>query len=283
MNDETGSAPSPAPRTWLERLGLALLGGEAKSHEDLIDELRLARSNGVLDGDTLRMLEGALGVVDQVVSDVMVPRGQMVSLLVDTPFDEILKIAIESGHSRFPVFGADEERVIGILLAKDLLKCVATNASACDIRVLLRPARLVPETKRLNELLKDFRTNRTHMAVVVNEYGGIAGVVTIEDVLEEIVGPIDDEHDAEDKPDLYFDTYADGSALIKALTPIEEFNRQFKLDLSDEDSDTIGGFVVNLLGHLPAVGDKIEIDGYSIEVTHADDRRVHTLCMRALS
>ena len=259
----------------------------------MIDELRLARRNGVLDGDTLRMLEGALGVVDQVVSDVMVPRGQMVSLLVDTPFDEILKIAIESGHSRFPVFGADEERVIGILLAKDLLRCVATNPSAyfiesrsqgcaCDIRALLRPARLVPETKRLNELLKDFRTNRTHMAVVVNEYGGIAGVVTIEDVLEEIVGPIDDEHDAEDKPVLYFDTSADGSALIKALTPIEVFNRQFKLDLSDEDSDTIGGFVVNLLGHLPAVGDKIEIDGYSIEVTHADDRRVHTLCMRAL-
>ena len=283
MNDETGSTLSPAPRTWLERLGLALLGGEAKSHEDLIDELRLARSNGVLDGDTLRMLEGALGVVDQVVSDVMVPRGQMVSLLVDTPFDEILKIAIESGHSRFPVFGADEERVIGILLAKDLLRCVATNPSACDIRALLRPARLVPETKRLNELLKDFRTSRAHMAVVVNEYGGIAGVVTIEDVLEEIVGPIDDEHDAEDKPEHYFDTCADGSALIQALTPIEEFNRQFKLNLSDEDSDTIGGFVVNLLGHLAAVGDKIEIDGYSIEVIHADDRRVHTLCMRALS
>ncbi len=283
MNDETGSAPSPAPRSWLERLGLALLGGEAKNHEDLIDELRLARSNGVLDGDTLRMLEGALGVVDQVVSDVMVPRGQMVSLFVDTPFDEILKIAIESGHSRFPVFGADEERVIGILLAKDLLRCVAANPSACDIRALLRPARLVPETKRLNELLKDFRTNRTHMAVVMNEYGGIAGVVTIEDVLEEIVGPIDDEHDAEDKPELYFDTCADGSTSIKALTPIEEFNRKFKLDLSDEDSDTIGGFVVNLLGHLAAVGDKIEINGYSIEVTHADDRRVHTLCMRALS
>ncbi len=284
MNDETGSAPSPAPRTWLERLGLALLGGEAKSHEDLIDELRLARSNGVLDGDTLRMLEGALSVVDQVVSDVMVPRGQMVSLFVETPFDELLKIAIESGHSRFPVFAEDdEERVIGILLAKDLLKCVAVNPSVCDIRALMRPARLVPETKRLNELLNDFRTYRAHMAVVVNEYGGIAGVVTIEDVLEEIVGPIDDEHDAEDKPAHYFDILADGSASIMALAPIEEFNSQFKLDLSDEDSDTIGGYVVNLLGHMPAVGDKIEIDGYSIEVTHADDRRVHTLCMRALS
>ena len=148
---------------------------------------------------------------------------------------------------------------------------------------LLRPARLVPETKRLNELLKDFRTNRTHMAVVVNEYGGIAGVVTIEDVLEEIVGPIDDEHDAEDKPEQYFDIAADGCASVQALTPIAEFNRKFKLDLSDEDSDTVGGFVVNSLGHLPEVGDKIEIAGYSIEVTHADDRRVHTLCLRALS
>ncbi len=282
MNDDIGSAPSPAPRTWLERLGLALLGGEAKSHEDLIDELRLARNNGVLDGDTLRMLEGALSVVDQVVSDVMVPRGQMVSLYVDTPFDEILKTAIESGHSRFPVFGSDEERVIGVLLAKDLLKCVATTPSACDIRALLRPARLVPESKRLNELLKDFRANRTHMAVVVNEYGGIAGVVTIEDVLEEIVGPIDDEHDAEDKPEQYFDTLSDGRKKVQALTPIAEFNREFKLDLSDENSDTIGGYVVHKLGHLPAVGDTLAVEGLHIEVTHADDRRVHALSISDL-
>jgi magnesium and cobalt transporter len=277
MNDDSGSATGPAPRTWLERLGLALLGGEAKSHEDLIDELRLARKNGVLDSDTLHMLEGALGVVDQVVSDVMVPRGQMVSLFVDTPFATILKTAIESGHSRFPVFGGDEERVIGVLLAKDLLRCVATNPSACDIRALLRPARLVPETQRLNELLKDFRANRTHMAVVVNEYGGIAGVVTIEDVLEEIVGPIDDEHDAEDKPEHYFDTLSDGRKTVQALTPIAEFNREFKLDLSDENSDTIGGYVVHKLGFLPAVGDTLDIEGLHIEVTHADDRRVHTL------
>jgi magnesium and cobalt transporter len=283
MNDDIGGGTSPAPRTWLERLGLALLGGEAKNREDLVEELRLARSNGVLDADTLRMLEGALGVVEQVVSDVMVPRGQMVSLSIDLSFDAILQIAIESGHSRFPVFGADEEKVIGCLLAKDLLKCVATQPTPCDIRALLRPARLVPESKRLNELLKDFRNSRAHMAVVVNEYGGIAGLVTIEDVLEEIVGPIDDEHDAEDKPMQYFDSCADGSFSVQALTPIEQFNLRFGTDLSDEESDTIAGFVVHSLGHLPAIGDGIEIDGYRIEVTHADDRRVHTLRLRSIA
>jgi magnesium and cobalt transporter len=268
------------------------MGGEATSHEDLIDELRLARNNGVLDGDTLRMIEGALGVVDQSVADVMVPRGQMVSLALDQSFEEILQVAIESGHSRFPVFGSDEEKVIGILLAKDLLKCVAKQPTACDIAQLLRPVRLVPESKRLNELLKEFRASRAHMAVVVNEYGGIAGVVTIEDVLEEIVGPIDDEHDAEDKPEHYFDVISDGCFSVQALTPIAEFNRHFNAQLSDELSDTIGGFVVQQLGHLPEVGDKLEIsaenaahslgksDTFEIEVLAADDRRVHSLKVR---
>lgn len=294
MNDEIGGGTSPTPRSWLERLGLALMGGEAKNRDDLIEELRQARNNGVLDSDTLRMLEGAIGVVDQVVADVMVPRGQMVSIHVDQSFEEILRIAIESGHSRFPVFAEDEEKVIGCLLAKDLLKCVirsgdspcshnesapsnAVQKWACDIRALLRPVHLVPESKRLNQLLKDFRGFRAHMAVVVNEYGGIAGLVTIEDVLEEIVGPIDDEHDAEDHPVPYFEPCSDGSVLVQALTPIEEFNARFKTKLSDEEIDTLGGFVVGTLGHLPEIGDSIEIEGLLIVVQTADDRRVHTL------
>lgn len=295
MNDEIGGGASPTPRSWLERLGLALMGGEAKSRNDLIEELRQARNNGVLDNDTLRMLEGALGVVDQVVADVMVPRGQMVSIHVDQSFEEVLRIAIESGHSRFPVFAEDEEKVIGCLLAKDLLKCVmrtvqpcteATDAAdppkwRCDVRALIRPVRLVPESKRLNQLLKDFRNFRAHMAVVVNEYGGIAGLVTIEDVLEEIVGPIDDEHDAEDHPVQYFEMNVDGSVVVQALTPIEEFNARFKTKLSDEEIDTIGGFVVGTLGHLPEVGDSIEIEGLRIEVQSADDRRVHSLRVQA--
>lgn len=299
MNDEIGGGTSPTPRSWLERLGLALMGGEAKNRDDLIEELRQARNNGVLDNDTLRMLEGALGVVDQVVADVMVPRGQMVSIHVDQSFEEILRIAIESGHSRFPVFAEDEEKVIGCLLAKDLLKCVIRTvqpcASAgashsegtdapkwsCDVRALIRPVRLVPESKRLNQLLKDFRSFRAHMAVVVNEYGGIAGLVTIEDVLEEIVGPIDDEHDAEDHPVQYFETNVDGSVVVQALTPIEEFNARFRTKLSDEEIDTIGGFVVGMLGHLPEIGDSIEIEGLRIVVQNADDRRVHSLRVQA--
>lgn len=297
MNDEIGGGAGPTPRSWLERLGLALMGGEAKNRDDLIEELRQARNNGVLDNDTLRMLEGALGVVDQVVADVMVPRGQMVSIHVDQSFEEVLRIAIESGHSRFPVFAEDQEKVIGCLLAKDLLKCVihapqspclaAENALApqttgaptwqCDIRALLRPINLVPESKRLNQLLKDFRSFRAHMAVVINEYGGIAGLVTIEDVLEEIVGPIDDEHDAEDHPVQYFEPNPDGSVVVQALTPIEEFNARFRTKLSDEEIDTIGGFVVGTLGHLPEIGDSVEIEGLRIVVQNADDRRVHSL------
>ena len=300
MNDEIGGGTSPTPRSWLERLGLALMGGEAKNRDDLVEELRQARNNGVLDNDTLRMLEGALGVVDQVVADVMVPRGQMVSIHIDQSFEEIMRIAIESGHSRFPVFAEDEEKVIGCLLAKDLLKCVihtsrspcpelgsetpalaAAPKWACDIRALLRPVNLVPESKRLNQLLKDFRSFRAHMAVVVNEYGGIAGLVTIEDVLEEIVGPIDDEHDAEDHPVQYFELNLDGSVLVQALTPIEEFNARFRTKLSDEEIDTIGGFVVGTLGHLPEIGDSVEIEGLRIVVQNADDRRVHSLSVYA--
>lgn len=263
------------PRTWLERIGLALLGGEAKNREDLVAELRAARSNGVLDQETLTMLEGALGVVDLNVSDVMVPRGQMVSVDLDQSFEEILNIAIESGHSRFPVFGDSEEKVIGILLAKDLLRCVADRSKS--ILQLLRPARLVPESKRLNHLLRDFKSSRAHMAIVVNEYGGIAGLVTIEDVLEEIVGPIDDEHDAEDKPVTYFEILGDGSTLVQALTPIAEFNEYFEESLSDEEIDTIGGWVVHKLGRLAETGDVVELERLRLEVSHADDRRLHAL------
>jgi magnesium and cobalt transporter len=275
MNEQSGTAGSVPPRTWLERIGLALLGGEAKSREDLVAELRAARSNGVLDQETLTMLEGALGVVDLNVSDVMVPRGQMVSVDLDQSFEEILNIAIESGHSRFPVFGDSEEKVIGILLAKDLLRCVADRSKS--ILQLLRPARLVPESKRLNHLLRDFKSSRAHMAIVVNEYGGIAGLVTIEDVLEEIVGPIDDEHDAEDKPVTYFEILGDGSTLVQALTPIAEFNEYFEESLSDEEIDTIGGWVVHKLGRLAETGDVVELERLRLEVSHADDRRLHAL------
>jgi magnesium and cobalt transporter len=274
---DIATSPSQA-RTWLERLGLALLGGEARSHDDLLEELRLARQNGVLDADTLRMLEGVLSVNAQTIADVMVPRAQMTLISLQQSFPDILAIAMESGHSRFPVMEeSDSETVVGILLAKDLLKCVAANQIPCDLRTLLRPARLVPESKRLSELLKDFRHHRAHMAVVVNEYGGIAGLVTIEDVLEEIVGPIDDEHDAEDKPETFVEYQPDGSALVRALIPIAEFNQSFDALFSDDDRDTMGGLLVQAFGHLPEIGEDITLDGFRFEVVEADDRRLHAL------
>ena len=272
------SAGNTPARTWLERLGLALLGGEARSHDDLLAELRAARQNGVLDAETLGMLEGVLSVNSQTVADVMVPRVQVTSMTLEQSFDEVLKIAIESGHSRFPVQAeSDDEKVIGILLAKDLLKCFASQVIPPDISTLLRPARLVPASKRLNELLKEFRRDRAHMAVVVNEYGGIAGLVTIEDVLEEIVGPIDDEHDAEDHPETFVETHSDGVVTVRALMPIAEFNENFGADFSDEDRDTIGGILVHAFGHLPEVGETITLEGFQFNVVEADDRRLHAV------
>lgn len=281
MNEDFPSTAAQ-PRTWLERLGLALMG-EPRNREDLIEELRHARGKGLLDTDTLRMIEGALSMGEKIVADVMVPRGQMVLLSIDTPFQEIVGIAIESGHSRFPVHGDNSDRILGILLAKDLLKCVTPNAGPCQLRALLRPARMVPESKRLNELLKEFRQNRAHMAVVVDEYGGISGLVTIEDLLEEIVGQIDDEHDAEDKPETYIEALGDDVHAVQALTPIGEFNTYFRSTFSDEESDTVGGMLTQQLGHLPEVGESLDLDGMRFEVAVADDRRLVTLHVRRLS
>jgi len=269
---------SPPPRSWFERITQAL-SGEPQSREELIEELRHAKANGLLSNDTLSMVEGAIEVADLSVADVMVPRAQMVSLPIDAPLKQILAAVIESGHSRFPVHAGDKDEILGILLAKDLLRCFVEGAD-CDIRGLLRPVTMIPDSKRLNILLKEFRLSRNHMAIVVDEYGGVAGLVTIEDVLEQIVGDIDDEHDDDDDKHTMIQPARNGDFLVNALTPIAEFNERFGCDFSDEEFDTIGGMITSEMGHLPEVGEETTLGGFHFQVTRADERRVQQFAVR---
>jgi magnesium and cobalt transporter len=282
MNDEPPSSSAPAPRSWLDRLG-HMISGEARNRVELLEELRTAHANGLISADTLAMVEGAIGVSDKQVSDVMVPRAQMVTVPVDADIKDIIATVIESGHSRFPVTGENRDEVIGILLAKDLLKCMADENLPCNIRALIRPVSLIPESKRLNLLLKEFRTRRNHMAVVVDEYGGVAGLVTIEDVLETIVGEIEDEHDDEANPDQHIRAASEGRYSVDAITPIGDFNHRFGSKFSDEEYDTIGGMVTEAFGHLPEVGEQVETQGFHFLVAKADARRVHQFLVRQLT
>lgn len=259
-----------------------MLGGEPQSREELIDELRAAQSNGLLAADTLAMIEGALRVTDLRVADVMVPRAQMVSIPLDSTYDDIRSVVIESGHSRFPVHGEDRDEIVGILLAKDMLKVPASEHGRFALGPLLRPAVLIPESKRLNLLLTEFRASRNHMAIVVDEYGGVAGLITIEDVLEQIVGDIDDEHDADDATILHIQADGEGWT-VSALTPIAEFNARFDCQFSDEDYDTVGGLVTATAGYVPETGETIEIGGFRFQVAQADDRRVHLFTLATAS
>ncbi len=277
MSEDSSTAGS-APRSWFDRLSQAF-SGEPRNREELLAELRAAQANGLMSFDTLAMIEGAFGVTERQVSDVMIPRAQMVTVPSSADLAATMKIVTESGHSRFPVTGEDRDEVVGILLAKDLLKCFAEGAPPCDMRALVRKAVLIPETKRLNVLLKEFRSGRNHMAIVVDEYGGVSGLVTIEDVLEEIVGDIDDEHDEVETTSFVL-AQPDGRFLVSALTPIGEFNERFGSTFADDEFDTIGGVVTAALGHLPQVGEELELGGLPFRVTKADNRRVHQFAVR---
>lgn len=280
MPEDPTSRP-PEKRSWLDRLG-QMLSGEASSRAELLEELRTAESNGLLSPDTLGMIEGAIAVADQQVSDVMLPRSQIVAIDIHAPMPDILKTVIESGHSRFPVYGEDRDDILGILLAKDLLRAYVNGAAPADLRPLLRPVMRIPESKRLNALLKEFRQSRQHMAVVVDEYGGVCGLVTIEDVLEQIVGEIDDEHDENETVVSHIDALPDGSYRVDALTPIEDFNAYFGSQFSNDEYDTIGGLVTDAIGHLPEPGEELTLDRYRFRVTSADGRRVHTFHVQVL-
>ncbi|PJJ96165.1 magnesium/cobalt efflux protein [Lysobacteraceae bacterium NML75-0749] len=273
MNEESdSSSPQPEQKSWLRRLGAAF-SGEPTSRGDVLEFLRDAQADGLLDLDTLRMMEGAIAVSELTVGDVMVSRSQMVTVPVDADMRTALRTAVESGHSRFPVHGEDRDQILGILLAKDLLRGISDDGEL-NLHDLLRPAFLIPESKRLDLLLREFRQSRNHMAIVIDEYGGVAGLVTIEDVLEQIVGDIDDEHDdAEDSAQI--SARPDGQYVVDALTPIEDFNSRFSADFNDDEYDTIGGLVTAAIGHLPEAGEELTMGRFVFRVANADARRVH--------
>ncbi|MHB1566515.1 MAG: HlyC/CorC family transporter [Acidiferrobacter sp.] len=263
-------------RSFLDRLGQALWG--APEDRDALQEvLRDAHERGLIGSDALDMIEGVFQVAEMRVRDVMVPRAQMDVIDKDDPPERYLPRVIETGHSRFPMVDGDKDKVVGILLAKDLLRYFDhERADGFNVHDLLRPAVFVPESKRLDVLLRDFRASRNHMAIVVDEYGGVAGLVTIEDVLEQIVGEIEDEHDL-DADDVMIMQRTEHEFVAKALTPIREFNEYFGTHYQSEDVDTIGGLVMTALGRVPKRGERLEVGGLRFEVLRADSRRIHLL------
>jgi magnesium and cobalt transporter len=258
-----------------------LLLREPANIEQLVDLLRAAQRRHLIDTDALAMLEGVLQVDEMQVRDIMIPRSQVVFLERDASQDVLVRTIVESGHSRYPVIGDSRDEVVGVLLAKDMLPYTSgSGEERLNVRDILRPAVFVPESKRLNVLLKEFRSSRNHMAIVVDEYGGVAGMVTIEDVLEQIVGEIEDEHDVEE--DYAIRRHSEVHYTIKALTPIDDFNEYFGTQFSDEEFDTIGGLVVHQIGHLPKRGERAVIENLLFKVLRADNRRVHMLQLTVL-
>jgi magnesium and cobalt transporter len=266
--DDTHSKPS-----WLERLG-ALLMREPEDRDQLVELLHSAYERNLLDADALAMIEGVLQVSETHVRDAMIPRAQMDVIDINDPPEKFLPFVISTAHSRFPVIDKDRDDVIGILMAKDMLRYYAGEESS--VRAMLRPAVFVPESKRLNVLLKDFRSNRNHIAIVVDEYGGVAGLITIEDVLEQIVGEIEDEFDFDESEDnIIVDRH--GRYRVKALTEIADFNEVLGTEFSDEEFDTVGGLVIQQFGRLPKRGDSVEFAGLRFQVLRADSRRLYAL------
>ena len=276
MSTDPHNGRGPGLRAWFQRLSQAL-SGEPRDREELLELLNDARERNLFDADAQTMLEGVLQVADMQVRDVMIPRAQMVMLEKDADLGQALKVVSESGHSRFPVTSGDRDEIVGIVLAKDLLNHFVEEGeeAAFNLREYLRPAPFVPESMRLNILLKKFRASRNHMAIVADEYGGVAGLVTIEDVLEQIVGDIDDEYDVDDEARIL--KHTDTRYTVKALTPVEDFNEYFSTTLSDEEFETVGGLVTHAFGHLPKRGEKIEFSGFRFKVLRADSRRLHLL------
>lgn len=262
------------PKTWLERLSQAWLR-EPQDREQLINLLRHASEKKLFDTNALAMMEGVLQVSEMQVRDIMVPRAQMVIIEEDATPTEFVPIVTEAQHSRYPVTGKNRDEIVGILLAKDLLRLVADGKDKFSIKQVLRPAIFIPESKRLNVLLREFRANRNHMAIVVDEYGGISGLVTIEDVLEQIVGEIQDEHDINEEDNIKKIT--PNQYTVKATTPIDDFNKQFRTDFNNEEFDTIGGFILKLFGHLPKRGENVTYKKFTFKVLHADNRRIRLL------
>ena len=271
MSDDQSSSDSGSS-SWIGKL-TNIFTDQVNDTKSLVTFLRKAEQNNVIDADGLSIIEGALQVTDMQVREIMIPRSQVATIdITDSP-DEIIPKVIEAGHSRFPVIGESKDDVVGILLAKDLLELVLTSDQRkFNLKDVLRPAIFVPESKRLNILLKEFRESRNHMAIVIDEYGGLGGVVTIEDVLEQIVGEIEDEYDVDEED--YIKVYDRDSYTVKALTPIEDFNAFFHSNLPDNEFDTIGGILLQAFGGFPNVGDTITIGSLSFTITEGDSRQI---------
>ena len=258
---------------WLDRI-YGVFSGEPQNQKQLLELLKNLQSTDLLGADELTMIEGVLQVDDMQVRDIMIPRGQMVVLDHEDSFAEIINKITESGHSRFPVIDDDKDDVVGILLAKDLLSVSHQQSQNFEINEYIRSASFIPESKRLNVLLKEFRLNRSHMAMIVDEYGGVSGLITIEDVLEQIVGKIDDEHDDEDD-EVDIQPHGANRYSVRALTPLPKFNDFFKTEFEIEDIETIGGYLLRQIGYLPERGEAITLDELTFKVMSADSRQVH--------
>ena len=282
MNDASDKEKNiHKPRTWLERL-TALLAREPQDSEELMEVLRDAEDRDILSSENLGMIERIFQVSEMQVREVMVPKAQMVVLEENSDIEKILPIVIESGHSRFPVASLNEKEIIGIILAKDLLQYYFNkDLKKFHTTDILRPAVFTSQSKRLDILLREFRVNRNHLAIVLDEYANVAGLITIEDVLEQIVGDIEDEYDI-DEDDAYIKQLNDGSYIVKATTPIVEFNEYFNTNFNDEEFDTISGIILLEFGHLPKRGENIRVQNLRFKVLHSDNRRIYLLEVKKL-
>ncbi len=272
MSDDQ-STLDPRPKSWIDKIA-QVFSDEPTDTKSLLELIRNAEQDKVLDADALSIIEGALLVSSMQVRDIMIPRTQVVTVASELNLNEIIELITKAAHSRFPVVGDNIDSVIGILLAKDLLPATLSG-NRFDIKDLVRPATFVPESKRLNVLLKEFRETRQHMAIVIDEYGSVSGVVTIEDVLEQIVGEIEDEHDVDD--DSFIKKFDEHNYIVKALTPIDEFNEYFSTDFSDQEASTIGGFVLQRFGHIPERDESATVGPFTVTVLNADSRQIKLL------
>lgn len=271
-DDNPHSSRGSAGKSWLDRIA-SIFNAEPQDISDLQDIISEAQARNLIDTDTKSMLDGVLDVSSMRARDIMVPRSQMATIDIDDSVADMLPILMENNHSRYPVVNEDKDHIEGILLVKDLLQyALDPNVNDWHLRDLLRPAVIIPESKRVDALLKEFRQKRYHMAVVVDEYGGVSGLVTIEDILEQIVGEIEDEHDDEEENDIK--KMASRVFQVSALTPLDEFNESFNTTFDEEDADTIGGIVLHAFGHMPAKGESIELEGLTFKVSKANSRRL---------
>ncbi|MGY4878270.1 HlyC/CorC family transporter [Vreelandella aquamarina] len=277
---EDRSSNAPPQKSWFDKLFGALTGDndEPSSRDELMAFLRHTAGRLKLDQDAMMIIEGALQISDQQVREILIPRSQVAAIPIDQSSDDYLPLIQETGHSRYPVIGENLDDVKGLVLVKDLLPLLSQTQAQRDafkLDDIVRPAMFIPESKRLNSLLKEFRDTHNHMAIVVDEYGGTAGIITIEDILEQIVGDIEDEHDTDEEDDIR--ALEDGHFAVRALTPIEDFNERFNTEFSDDEFDTVGGLVMQQFGHLPRRGEQTSLGGWHFVVMNADNRRIRLL------